>query len=71
MIAAEQKYELETAATLPEIPEFIDAFRSNGVWDIVDAPMNDDVILVRKFGNEKCVLLRLRHRPCPSGLWHC
>ncbi|GFZ43961.1 hypothetical protein JCM24511_01681 [Saitozyma sp. JCM 24511] len=56
VIAAEQKYELETAATLPELPEFIDAFRSNGVWDIVDAPMNDDVVLVRKFGNEKIKL---------------
>jgi complement component 1 Q subcomponent-binding protein len=52
-ITAEHSFELETAASQPEIPEFLDTFRSQRTWEIEDNPGADDVILTRKFGNER------------------
>ncbi|WVR07054.1 hypothetical protein IAU60_004093 [Kwoniella sp. DSM 27419] len=51
-LAAEHKFELENAAAVPEVPAFVESFKTQGVWDITDIPGEDDVILTRKFGNE-------------------
>ncbi|WWC94195.1 hypothetical protein V866_001035 [Kwoniella sp. B9012] len=51
-LAAEHKFELENAAQLPEVPAFIETFKTQGVWEIQDIPGEDDVTLTRKFGNE-------------------
>lgn len=52
MLTAEQKYEAESAEQSPETPEWLQSFRSQGVWEIVDQPGIDDVSIVRRFGNE-------------------
>lgn len=54
-LAAEHKYELESAAAQPEVPAFIESFKAQGVWNIEDAAGSDDVVLTRKFGNETYV----------------
>lgn len=51
-ISAEHQFEIETAASQPEIPEFLDTFKSQRTWEIQDNAGADDVILTRKFGNE-------------------
>jgi complement component 1 Q subcomponent-binding protein len=51
-LAAEHKYELEENSAHPEVPEFLEAFRTQGVWEIQDATGVDDVTLIRKFGSE-------------------
>ncbi|OCF40315.1 complement component 1 Q subcomponent-binding protein, mitochondrial [Kwoniella heveanensis CBS 569] len=51
-LAAEHKFELENAATLPEVPAFVENFKTQGIWEINDIPGEDDVVLTRKFGNE-------------------
>ncbi|KIR67283.1 hypothetical protein I312_102628 [Cryptococcus bacillisporus CA1280] len=51
-LAAEHKYELESAAAQPEVPAFIESFKAQGVWNIEDTAGSDDVVLTRKFGNE-------------------
>ncbi|KAG8216920.1 putative regulatory protein suaprga1 [Butyriboletus roseoflavus] len=49
-LAEELKYEKESAST--EEPEFLKAFKAQGVWTIEDVVGNDEVTLTRKFGNE-------------------
>ncbi|KAH0826685.1 mitochondrial glycoprotein [Lanmaoa asiatica] len=44
------KYEKESAST--EEPEFLKAFKEQGIWTIEDVQGNDEVTLTRKFGNE-------------------
>lgn len=51
-IQAEQQFEAEEATSLPEVPEFIEHFNQQGVWDLKDVPGAEDVVLTRKFGNE-------------------
>ncbi|WVQ72466.1 hypothetical protein IAR50_002018 [Cryptococcus sp. DSM 104548] len=51
-LAAEHKYELEAANGEAEVPVFIEAFKAQGVWEIEDVAGSDDVVIVRKFGNE-------------------
>ncbi|WVQ80767.1 hypothetical protein IAT38_002872 [Cryptococcus sp. DSM 104549] len=51
-LAAEHKYELESASQLPDPPAFIEEFKTKGIWEIEDVPGSDDVVLTRKFGNE-------------------
>ncbi|WVF71397.1 hypothetical protein IAT40_006201 [Kwoniella sp. CBS 6097] len=51
-LAAEHKFEQENAATLPEVPAFVENFKTQGIWEISDIPGEDDVVLTRKFGNE-------------------
>ena len=54
-IQAEQNFEAEEASGLPDVPEFIEHFNQQGVWDLKDIPGAEDVVLTRKFGNETCV----------------
>ena len=37
---------------MPEIPEFLEQFQSQGVWEVQDTEGSDDVIIKRKFGSE-------------------
>ncbi|KAG9127347.1 Mitochondrial acidic protein mam33 [Ceratobasidium sp. 392] len=48
----EIKFELEAAKANSDIPDFLRDFQSNGVWGIEDTEGNDEVALVRTFGNE-------------------
>jgi len=48
----EIKYELEASKDIPTVPEFLQKFRSSGVWRIEDIEGNDEVAIVRTFGNE-------------------
>ncbi|KAG2156899.1 mitochondrial glycoprotein [Suillus bovinus] len=50
-LAEELKYEKEAVADAPE-PEFLKTFKEQGIWEIQDVTGNDEVTLVRKFGNE-------------------
>lgn len=59
-ISAEHTFEIESAADQPEIPEFLESFKSQRTWKIEDTPGNDDVVLTRKFGNERYVQVRPR-----------
>ena len=52
-ISAEHAYEVQETNAQPEIPEFLDTFRSNRTWEIQDNPGADDVVLTRKFGSER------------------
>ncbi|KAF8137584.1 mitochondrial glycoprotein [Boletus edulis] len=49
-LTEELHYEKEAAAT--EEPEFLKAFKEQGVWTIEDVEANDEVTFTRKFGNE-------------------
>ncbi|KAL0579237.1 Mitochondrial acidic protein mam33, partial [Marasmius crinis-equi] len=40
-----------------EAPEFLTAFKAQGVWEIEDTPYQDEVALTRKFGNETIRLM--------------
>ncbi|KAG1882545.1 mitochondrial glycoprotein [Suillus subluteus] len=51
-LAEELKYEKEAVADAPEEPEFLKTFKEEGIWEIQDVAGNDEVTLVRKFGNE-------------------
>ncbi|KAH9916979.1 mitochondrial glycoprotein [Epithele typhae] len=48
-LAEELKYEKEGIAGEPD---FLKAFKEQGIWKIEDTPGMDEVILTRKFGNE-------------------
>ncbi|KAF7316539.1 hypothetical protein MIND_00173200 [Mycena indigotica] len=49
----ELNHEISTSETGTEgQPEFLTAFKQQGVWEINDVPGNDEVLLTRKFGNE-------------------
>ncbi|KAJ3781265.1 mitochondrial glycoprotein [Lentinula aff. detonsa] len=48
----ETKYEKESMAELSKEPEFLQEFKAHGKWQIEDTPLNDEVLLTRKFGNE-------------------
>ncbi|KAH7099696.1 mitochondrial glycoprotein [Auriculariales sp. MPI-PUGE-AT-0066] len=52
----ELKYEKEENRA-NETPEFLKAFKEQGVWTITDAPSSDEVTLTRKFGNETIKLV--------------
>lgn len=43
---------MEENSAHPEVPEFLETFRTQGVWEIKDAAGVDDVTLIRKFGSE-------------------
>ncbi|WWC89305.1 uncharacterized protein L201_004226 [Kwoniella dendrophila CBS 6074] len=51
-LSAEHKFEIENASQLPEVPAFVESFKTQGIWEIQDIPGEDDVTLTRKFGNE-------------------
>ncbi len=51
-LASEHTYELEAAKEGPEIPEFLERFMNEKVWEVQDTPGVDDVALTRTFGNE-------------------
>ncbi|KAJ8516846.1 hypothetical protein ONZ45_g5914 [Pleurotus djamor] len=53
----ELKYEKEAAANTPYVPEFLKTFKSQGTWQLQDAPGSDEVILTRQFGNENVRLI--------------
>ncbi|KAG7094969.1 hypothetical protein E1B28_005769 [Marasmius oreades] len=50
-LAEELKYETENVIK-SDTPEFLQAFKAQGVWEIEDAAYQDEVTLTRKFGNE-------------------
>ncbi|EMD32321.1 hypothetical protein CERSUDRAFT_119020 [Gelatoporia subvermispora B] len=49
-LSEELKYEQEAAK--PGEPEFVKAFREQGIWTLKDTPESDEITLERKFGNE-------------------
>ncbi|PFH47016.1 hypothetical protein AMATHDRAFT_68594 [Amanita thiersii Skay4041] len=51
-LESEIQYEKEALGDVPATPEFLKAFEEQGVWKIEDVVGNDEVTLVRKFGNE-------------------
>lgn len=55
-LAEELKYEKEAAAEAIE-PEFLKTFKEQGIWEIQDVVGNDEVTLIRKFGNETIRLM--------------
>ncbi|KAF9261691.1 mitochondrial glycoprotein, partial [Marasmius fiardii PR-910] len=55
-LAEEQKYETENVEK-SDTPEFLQAFKAQGVWEIGDAAYQDEVTLTRKFGNETLRLM--------------
>ena len=50
------------------MPEFLETFRSQGVWEVQDVPGVDDVVLTRKFGSETYVLPTYLSTPIFPGL---
>ncbi|KAJ1311356.1 hypothetical protein OPQ81_009849 [Rhizoctonia solani] len=48
----ELNFELQTAKSNAEVPPFLKEFQSNGIWNIEDVDGQDEVALVRTFGNE-------------------
>ncbi|KAJ8081816.1 Mitochondrial acidic protein mam33 [Marasmius tenuissimus] len=54
-IAEELKYETENVPA--ETPEFLTAFKAQGVWEVEDSQYQDEVVLTRKFGNETLRLM--------------
>jgi len=53
-LAEELKYEKEADSTEPE---FLTTFKAQKIWEIQDVAGNDEVTLVRKFGNETIRLM--------------
>ncbi|KAJ7031103.1 mitochondrial glycoprotein [Mycena alexandri] len=49
-LGEELQYEKES--NLKEEPEFLTAFKTQGIWKIGDTPGENEVTLTRKFGNE-------------------
>ncbi|KAF8652341.1 hypothetical protein AX16_004446 [Volvariella volvacea WC 439] len=56
-LQAEIQYEKEAAAELDAVPEFLQAFKDQGHWQVEDVPGNDEITLTRKFGNENLRLM--------------
>jgi len=52
-IQEELKYEEESAAQAPAVPEFLSKFKSAGIWQISDKSGHDEVVLERTYGEEK------------------
>jgi complement component 1 Q subcomponent-binding protein len=48
----EEEIKYETAEATPEVPEFLAEFKKAGVWEVDSKKGHDEVVLVRKFGNE-------------------
>ncbi|KAJ7174372.1 mitochondrial glycoprotein [Mycena filopes] len=48
----ELKFELESAASESGEPEFLTAFKAQGIWKITDTPGDNEVTFTRQFGNE-------------------
>ncbi|KAJ7785300.1 mitochondrial glycoprotein [Mycena maculata] len=50
----ELEYEVRTAKETGSdgTPDFLKAFRKEGVWELHDTPGNDEIFLTRKFGDE-------------------
>jgi len=55
-LTAELNYETENANPNEE-PEFLQAFKSTGIWTIEDKAGADEIALTRKFGNETIKIL--------------
>ena len=53
----EIKFELEAAKANAGVPDFLRDFQSTGIWNIEDAEGQDEVALVRTFGNETIRIL--------------
>ncbi|KAG8728282.1 Mitochondrial acidic protein mam33, partial [Ceratobasidium sp. 428] len=53
----EIKFELEAAKANSDIPNFLRDFQASGVWRIEDNEGNDEIGLVRTFGNENIRVL--------------
>lgn len=53
----EIKFELEAAQANTGVPDFLRDFQSTGIWKIEDAEGQDEVALVRTFGNENIRIL--------------
>ncbi|KDE03009.1 hypothetical protein MVLG_06477 [Microbotryum lychnidis-dioicae p1A1 Lamole] len=57
-LAEEINYEQEQAAdTINNEPDFLKEFKNQGVWEIIDEPGADEVILTRTFGQETIRLI--------------
>ncbi|KAI0726532.1 mitochondrial glycoprotein [Fomitopsis betulina] len=54
-LGEELQYEKESAPA--EEPDFVRAFKAQGVWEIQDTVGNDEIALKRKFGNENIRLM--------------
>jgi len=50
-LGEELQYEKDASSDVPE-PDFLKAFKAQGVWTLGDVSGNDEVTLMRKFGNE-------------------
>ncbi|GAA5855204.1 hypothetical protein JCM8547_008982 [Rhodosporidiobolus lusitaniae] len=55
-LAEELKFETETDDASAE-PEFVTAFKDEGVWQIVDEAGSDEIVLTRNFGSESIRLI--------------
>lgn len=55
-LTEELQYEKTAAVDVAE-PEFLKSFKEQGIWEIEDVSGNDEVTLIRKFGNETIRLI--------------
>ncbi|GJN88931.1 hypothetical protein Rhopal_001902-T1 [Rhodotorula paludigena] len=55
-LGEELKFETDSADPTAE-PEFLQAFKSEGVWEVVDESGSDEIVLKRSFGNENIRLI--------------
>ncbi|KAL5641215.1 hypothetical protein ACGC1H_001633 [Rhizoctonia solani] len=53
----EINFELQATKTNADVPAFLKEFQSSGIWNIEDVEGQDEVALVRTFGNETIRLL--------------
>jgi len=54
----QEEVQYEAADTDPKaIPQFLEAFQSQGVWNIADVSGSDEIIMTRTFGNESIRLM--------------
>ncbi|EUC66732.1 glycoprotein [Rhizoctonia solani AG-3 Rhs1AP] len=53
----EINFELQAAKANADVPAFLKEFQSSGIWNIEDVEGQDEVALVRTFGNETIRLL--------------
>lgn len=53
-LGEELNFETESGDANAE-PEFLQAFKAEGVWQVVDEQGSDEIQLTRSFGNERCV----------------
>ncbi|KAF5369087.1 hypothetical protein D9758_002909 [Tetrapyrgos nigripes] len=56
-LSEELKYETQAIEGAPVVPEFLQNFKKQGVWEIEDVPYHDEVTLTRKYGNENLRLM--------------